>query len=312
MLVGDTNEVMETEPNDTVESAMKISVPAVVDGRIWKSNGQQDVDLYRFEAKRGQRWIIETRASSRGSPVDTKIEILHTDGQPVERLVLQAVRNSAINFRPVDSNAANLRLDNWTEMNLNDYYYMQGDVARLFRMPQGPDSDMLLYTSAGKRHAYFDTTATAHELDEPGYIVEPHAPGEKLESNGLPVFTVYFANDDDGERKLGVDSRVHFTVPADGTYLARVSDTRGYSGERFAYQLIFREAKPDFRVTLNGANPTLEAGSGKEFSVSAERIDGFDGDIKVNVTNLPPGITVSSPLVIEAGHDEAKGTIHVA
>lgn len=312
VLIGADSEVVEMEPNDTVESAMKISLPVVVDGRIWKSNGRPDVDYYQFEAKRGQRWIIETRAAQRGSPVDTKLEILQADGRPVERIVLRAIRNSALNFRAIDSNGTGGRLDNWTEMDLNEYYYMQGDVARVFRMPQGPDSDMLFYASAGKRRAYYDTTATAHALDEPGYIVEPHAPGEKLESNGLPVFTLYFANDDDGERKLGVDSRVHFDVQSDGTYLARVTDTRGYSGERFAYQLIFREAQPDFKVTLNGANPTVDAGSGKEFSVSAERIDGFDGEIKVNITNLPPGFTVSTPLVIEAGHDEAKGTIHAA
>ena len=81
-------------------------------------------------------------------------------------------------------------------------------------------------------------------------------------------FPIYYANDDDGERKFGTDSRVHFTAPADGAYLVRVTDTRGFSGDRFAYRLVLREAKPDFKVTLNGANPTVGAGSGKEFSVT--------------------------------------------
>ena len=312
VLVAAAPELIEVEPNDTVATAMKISAPGVVNGRIWNQTGRPDADLYQFAAKSGQRWIIETSAAQRGSPVDTKLEILHADGQPVERFQLQAVRNSTINFRPVDSNGAAARLDNWTEMELNEYYYMQGDVARLMRMPQGPDSDLQFYTANGKRQAYFDTTATSHALDEPGYIVEPHPPGEKLASNGLPVFPLYYANDDDGERKLGVDSRIHFIAPADGTYLVRVTDTRGYGGDRFAYRLILREAKPDFKVTLNGANPTINAGSGREFSVSAERIDGFDNEIKIIITNLPPGFTVSAPLVIEAGHNEAKGTINAA
>ncbi|MDB6126014.1 MAG: translocation protein TolB [Pedosphaera sp.] len=312
VLVGAGPELTEVEPNDTPEQAMKIPAPAAVNGRIWNSSNQSDADLFKFETKKGQRWIIETMAAQRGSPVDTKIEILQTDGRPLERLVLQAVRNSAINFRPVDSNGAGCRLDNSTEMELNEYYYMQGDVARLFRMPQGPDSDLLFYTSNGKRRAYFDTSTTTHALDEQGYIVEPHQPGEKLESNGLPVFPIYYGNDDDSERKLGTDSRVHFTAPADGTYLVRVTDTREFNGDRYAYRLVLREAKPDFNVTLNGANPTVGAGSGQGFSVSVERFDGFEDEIRVDITNLPAGFTASSPLVIEAGHTEAKGTVNAS
>lgn len=310
VIIGSGPELVETEPNDTVDHAMPISAPAVVNGRIWHKDGQPDVDLYKFEAKRGQRWIIETFAAQRGSPVDTKLEILHADGKPVERAVLQAVRNSQINFRPVDSVAANMRLDNYLEMDLDEYYYMQGDVTRILRMPQGPDSDMLFYTSNGKRRAWFDTTATAHSLDEVGYIVEAHPPGEKLEPNGLPVFPINYENDDESQRQLGTDSRVHFNVQEDGTYIVRVTDTRGYSGERFVYRLILREAKPDFNVTLNGANPTVELGSGREFSVTATRLDGFEGEIKVAISNLPPGFTVSSPLVIEAGHNDAKATLN--
>ena len=160
---------------------------------------------------------------------------------------------------------------------------MQGEVCRIFRMPQGPDSDMLFYSANGKRRDYFGTSATSHALDEPDYIVEPHAPGEKLDSNGLPVFPIYYANDDDSDRKMGVDSRIHFLAPEDGSYLIRVSDSRGYGGERFVYRLVLREARPDFKVTLNGANPTVEAGSGREFKVSAERIDGFEGEIRVDL-----------------------------
>jgi hypothetical protein len=46
--------------------------------------------------------------------------------------------------------------------------------------------------------------------------------------------------------------------------------------------------------------------------VSADRIDGFEGEIRVDISGLPPGFTVSSPLVIQAGHNEAKGTINAA
>jgi hypothetical protein len=197
-------------------------------------------------------------------------------------------------------------------MELNQYLYLQGEVVKLFRAPQGPDSGFLFYSSNGKRRTYFDSSATAHPVDEPCYIVEPRPIGTNLVPSGLPVFTINFANDDDGERRLGSDSRLFFTAPADGSYLVRVSDSRGYSGERFVYRLAIREPKPDFKVTVSGANPTVNAGSGQSFSVSAERIDGFEGEINVEISGLPPGFSVSTPLIIQAGHSEAKGTINAA
>jgi len=335
VIVGDGIELVEVEPNDLPGQATRLAAPGAVGGRIWISSrpltparkegrgegdtpaaradaAQSDIDLFRFDGKAGQTWIIETQAAQRGSPVDTRLEVLHVDGRPVERLRLQAVRNTAINFRSIDSNGNGARLDNYEEMELNDYVYFKGEVVKLFRMPQGPDSDMLFYTSNGKRRAYFDTSSMAHALDEPAYIVVPHPPGTKLVPSGLPVFPLHYANDDDGERKAGADSKLFFTAPADGSYLVRVSDTRGYSGDRFSYRLVVREPKPDFNVTLNGADLTVNAGSGREFSVTAERFDGFEGEIKVGVSGLPSGFTVTTPLVIEAGHSEAKGTLHAA
>jgi WD40 repeat protein len=310
ILVTDGPELVESEPNDTPGQAMPIPVPCAVSGRINPAgNTGEDADLFRFEARAGEQLIIETDAARRGSPVDTKIEVLHSDGAPVQRLQLQAVRDSAITFRAIDSSQEEFRVENWQEMELNQYLYMQGEVCRIFRMPRGPDSGFVFYTVAGKRRDYFDTSATAHALDEPCYIVEPHPPGEKLAPNGLPVFPVYYANDDDADRQLGTDSRLHFTAPADGYYLIRVTDNRGCGGERFWYRLIVRRPRPDFEVTLNGKTLAPSAGAGREFTVTANRIDGFEGEISVEIAGVPAGFRIASPLVIQAGQEEAKGTI---
>jgi len=183
---------------------------------------------------------------------------------------------------------------------------------RLFRAPQGPDSGFLFYSANGRRRCYFDTSPAAHAVDEACYIVEPHPPGAKLVSTGLPVFPVFYANDDDGGRKLGPDSRLHFTAPKDGTYLIRVTDARGFGGERFVYRLVVRPLAPDFVLSLSGANLTVNSGSGQSFSLNVERSDGFEGEITVAFKHLPPGFVVSTPLVIEAGQTEAKGTLLAA
>ncbi|MFP6762115.1 MAG: c-type cytochrome domain-containing protein [Planctomycetaceae bacterium] len=308
-------ELQESEPNHTTEKATVLTLPAKVKGRIYHdldAAGMPDVDLFRFTARSGQTWIFEVNAERSKSPLDSTIAILDVNGRPVPRVLLQAVRDSYIRFRGINATTRDCRLQNWEEMDLNQYLYLNGEVVSLWLWPRGPDSGYIFYEQAGKRINYFGTTATSHPLQEPCYIVEPHPPGTQLISNGLPVFPVNYGNDDDPERELGSDSRLKFTAPVDGTYFARLSDVRGFSGENFTYELTARPARPDFDVTLGGVNPSVPVGSGREFSVSVNRIDGYSGPVAVSVTGLPPGFHVSSPLIIQPGQFKAYGTINAA
>jgi hypothetical protein len=227
-------------------------------------------------------------------------------------LLLQAVRDSNIEFRPTDSTASGFRVKNWEEMHLNLYLYVGGEVCRTFRMPQGPDSDMIYYTANGSRRGYFDTTPTAHALYDPCYIVEPQPLGASLVPNGLPVFALNYENDDDSERKLGTDSKIYFTAPFEGDYVVRVSDVRGQFGDRYAYRLTVREPHPDFQPTVHLTDPTVAAGSGQAFDVTVDRLDGFEGEVEFEITGLPPGFSVTQPLVIQAEQDSAQGVINAA
>src|SRR5690606_17216480 len=113
-------------------------------------------------------WILETDAARRGAPTDTVIEVLDGEGRPIERVLLQAVRDSTVTFRGIDSITRDCRLTNWEEMQLNQMLYLNGEVVRLFRAPRGPDSGFLFYEGdGGKRLLYFDTTATVHAVEEP-------------------------------------------------------------------------------------------------------------------------------------------------
>jgi hypothetical protein len=297
----------EVEPNDAPAQAQSLVLPAQVAGVLHKENTREprpsgDSDLYRFEARQGQVWILETNAARRGSPADTKLEILDAEGRPVPRALLQAVRDSWINFRPIDSSQVQVRVEFWEEMDLNQFLYMNGEIGKFYRAPRGPDSGYDFYENNGKRRTYFDTTATAHAKDEPVYVVEAYPPGANIVDNGLPVFPLYFVNDDDGERELGTDSRLTFTAPRDGVYLVRVTDSRGFTGEKFAYQLTIRPPRPDFAVKLDTPNVKVPAGSGQRLKFSVDRMDNFDGEIRIDIGNLPPGYQVASPTVIEAGH----------
>ena len=299
-------EVAEAEPNNDPAAGQKISAPTTVNGVISQPG---DVDLFRFSAKAGQVWMIETNASRMKSPVDTRLEVLNSDGRPVPRLVLQAVRESFNEFRPIDSNGPDIRLKNWEEMDLNQFLYIGGEVLKTFRMPQGPDSGMQMYHN-GKRICHFDTSATIHALDEVCYIVEPYPVGTTLIDNGLPVFPLAFVNDDDGDRKLGNDSRLTFTAPADGEYLVRVTDVLGTGSDKHLYALMIREPRPDFTPTITGGrDATIGLGSGTRVTFQIDRADGFDGEVRFDVVGLPEGFSMSTPVVIQAGHLQAKAVL---
>ncbi|MBM4075350.1 MAG: WD40 repeat domain-containing protein, partial [Planctomycetes bacterium] len=305
------NQMTEVEPNDSFSSPMLLKAPARVAGQFVSSDQLhgEDVDYYRFSARKGETWILETNANRSGSLADTRLEVLHSDGTPVLRAVLQAVRDSWINFRPIDSNSSDVRVEFWEEMDLNQYLYMRGEVCKTFRAPRGPDSGYQLYAIGGKRKNYFDTSATSHAKEEPCYIVEAFPPGSKIVDNGLPVFPVFYANDDDADRKLDKDSRLTFTAESDGDYLVRVSDTRGFVGDKHHYTLTIRSPKPDFKLTVNTLNPKVSAGSGQRLKFTVDRIDGFDGDIRIDIAGLPSGFSASSPVVIPSGHVETNSVL---
>ena len=306
-------QIKEVEPNSQPPQAQAVTVPATISGFIHSADKEaNDEDLYRFAARAGERWVIEVNASRSKSPLDSRIAVLTPAGKPVPRVMLQAVRDSYFTFRGKNSDTSDdFRIHNWEEMELNQYIYANGEVARLWLYPRGPDSGFKVYPGRGKRYGFFDTTPLAHALHEPCYIVEPHPPGTELIPNGLPTFTLNYENDDEARRKLGKDSKLFFTAPKDGQYLVRIGDTRGYSGAEFKYDLHIRPPKPAFKVKLNGANPMVNAGSGREFNVAVNRIDGFDGPVRIDISGMPPGYHATTPIIIEAGQDIAFGSINI-
>lgn len=297
------------------ESAKKeilpVTAPVEISGKI---ETEGDRDDYRFSAKAGETWILEVNAAKMKSPLDSVVEVLTADGERIEQVRLQAVRDSWFEFRGKNSMQVNdFRVFNWREMELNEYLYCNGEVVKLWLYPRGPDSGFTVYPGLGNRHTYFNTSGLAHALGEPCYVVRPIPAGTEPVPNGLPVYTLYYENDDDPKRKLGSDSVLTFTAPADGDYRARISDVRGFGGKEFSYQLTIRPPAPDFSVR-HGIDAkkglSISPGSGKEVVVTADRMDGFNGEIRVEWQNLPDAFSTSGPMVIEAGQHQAMGVIY--
>ena len=128
------------------------------------------------------------------------------------------------------------------------------------------------------------------------YKVSIQPPGTEFPPNGLPVVTLYWRNDDGGPG-FGKDSRLVFDAPADGDYQVRVGDARGQGGPLYAYRLTVRPPKPSFNISFTPTAPAVSKGSAVPVTVTADRIDDYDGPIDVRLDNLPPGFAAPATTI---------------
>jgi hypothetical protein len=290
LAIGDDPEVEAAGTNTSMETAQAVTAPVTVNGRL-DAAGQSH--FYRFHAAKGEEFVIDVDARRLGSQLDSVLDVFDSKGAPVERATVRCTWETSTTLSERDSASRGIRLLSWTGLEVGDYLMVGGEIIRVQALPNGPDEDTLFEAFGGQRIAYFDTTTEAHAVDQPVYKVQIHPPGAKFAPNGLPLVHLYYRNDDGGPG-YGKDSLVHFSAPADGDYIVRLSDVRGSGGEEFAYRLAIRPPRPDFRLAVNPRNPNVPAGGCIPLTVTATRRDGFDGPIQVELTDLAPGLKASS------------------
>ena len=76
--VSNRTESPEAEPNETETAAMPVPRDVVINGRVEKPT---DVDCYRFDAKRGQRVVVECSAERIDSRLRAVLEISDASGR---------------------------------------------------------------------------------------------------------------------------------------------------------------------------------------------------------------------------------------
>jgi hypothetical protein len=293
VVVADGRQAVEAEPNDEPGKATQVATPGGVSGRIDRSG---DSDLYRFEAKKGQRLIVEVFGSRLGTTIDPVVEVLDAQGKSVPRAVLRPVAETFVAFRDHPSTGRGIRLTVWDDLAIGDYVLMGRELTRMFSMPRNPDDDAIFWGSGGERVGMLETTPEHHPMGQPIYKMEIHPPGATFPPGGIPPVTLVYRNDDGGPA-FGRDARVTFDPPADGTYLVRVEDGRGFGGETYGYHLVVRRPKPDFRVTLNNDNPNVPRGGTMIVTATVTRLDGFEGPVEIKLEGLTEGITATSATI---------------
>lgn len=145
---------------------------------------------------------------------------------------------------------------------------------------------------------------TARRLDSPldGVLKLTDAAGKQIAFN-----------DDNEDKASGLnthhaDPRISVTLPADGEYFLRLTDTQNKGGSEYAYRLRLSAPRPDFALRLVPSAINLRGGANAAVTVYALRRDGFTNEIALALKDAPPGVSLSGGK-IQAGQDQVKVTL---
>ena len=110
------------------------------------------------------------------------------------------------------------------------------------------------------------------------------------------------ANDDFEDKGAGLtthhaDSLIMTRLPADGRYLAQLSDSQGKGGPEYAYRLRISAPRPDFELRVVPSSLSIRGGSSATATVYALRKDGFTNEIAIALADAPAGFSLSGARV---------------
>jgi hypothetical protein len=296
LALGNEPEIEASGSNTSIQSAQAITSPVTINGKL---NAPEND--FRFHAKKGEKVTLEVDASRLGSPLDSLLEVVDAKGKPVERATIRCLLETSTTLRDHDSAQPGIRLLGVTGFAVNDYVMIGSEIMQLDAMPRGPDDDTRFKAFGGQRLAMLDTTSEGHANDSTAYKVQIYPPGTQFASNGLPLIHLGYRNDDGGPG-YGKDSRLRFTAPADGDYIVKLHDVRGLHGGDYAYRLTVRGPSPDFQLSVAPKNPNVPRGGRIPLTVTALRMDDFNGPIEVSLEDLPAGLHAAKGM-IEPGQD---------
>lgn len=331
-----------TDDNNSVEAAQPIEVPYGLNGRIEQ---QADIDCYRFEAKKGERFTFEVIARRAGSTLDSHLRILNDKGTPV-----QLNDDTRIGKR----NFADSIIENWTIpadgtyiIEIRDVHLRGGPSFVYFlhvtksephftlfadtdKTPLTPGTSGVVYVRTEKKNG-FDGEIQLHVEGLPegvtaecgrilagkrqdGCIVLTAAADAKMVAKPIQIFGT--ASIGEGEQKQD--------LIADATIYQETYQPGGGRGHWPVDTHVVSVGAPgDVRkLTLSTHEITLKPGESTSIDVEIERAEGFDKNVTLEVTYkhlnsvygdpLPEGVTVdsgASKLLLTGGATKGKITL---
>lgn len=319
--VVDLDNYLEAEPNHEIANASSAAAPGAMNGVIGEPG---DVDLFKFEAKKGQ--AFEVRVFARmpiRSPLDSVLQILNDKGQSIANNDDSGGPDSYLRF--------NVPSDGVYFVSVRDHLN-SGGPTYVYRVELSPVQPELIF-SLPERERYVATTLTVGKGNRMAVMVSAQRQnfgGDiTLEAQNLPPGMSIQLPPFTGNRN---EVPVLFTAAADaapagalvpltgkstdpnvnvtGKFRQRTmlirgnnnSDVWGHDSDRMA--VVLSEEIP-FKLDLVQPKAPLVRNGSIDLKVVATRAEGFTGEIRVQLLYNPPGVASSSNITIPEGQNEA-------
>jgi len=172
-----------------------------------------------------------------------------------------------------------------------------------------PQRDVDWYTLDAKADQEFWIEIISHRLGLPTdssliiFAVETTESGEESLKQLAWVNSTSMRNGGFEFDERTNDPVYRFQAPADGTYRILVRDGRSsvVSDPSLVYRLSVKPAKPDFRLAITPIDSSgavlMRKGGREAVKVVVFRQDGFNGEVRLSASGLPPGVSAPDMIV---------------
>lgn len=320
--IGIQPELREAEPNDTRETAQKVTLPAVINGRFLRKTGSgADRDFFRFHADKGENLILEVFARRLDSPVDSLLTLTNSAGNEIASNDDASGKDSRIDFTAPDSADYVVQVSELTQRTGDDFVY------RLSIAP--PQSDFTLSFSPAHLiigqggRVPIRVTATRRE----GYNIAipfglPNLPTGVSASGSFSIppgqtETFVVLSTDSKAASLAAPLAFVGTGFANAKPITRNAAPLAEEYVKQNDQIVrttrptvlpmvsVSAAPPDLIVSLSADKLTLNLGKTAELTVNVIRAEGFKAKIPLQFLGLPAGVSIT-PAEIPEGQTSLK------
>jgi hypothetical protein len=358
--------------NDTIETAQALPpAPLTLNGSL----AGPERDVFRIQAKSGEKQVFEVEARRLGSAIDPVLEILDTSGKTVARSedapLLGLDARVAVTFPRdgyyyvvVHDSRYSTQMANFYRLKVGSYPYPQeifplggrrGEVLEASLGVQKITVD-LRKVDSNARQVFVNLSDSAvlpipfavgddpeitapvadsialpvtinGRLSKPGQVDRykvPVTPGQPLalriqarELGTSKLMAVITAFDEKGkmlarsgdepladdvynvnQSRTAGDPILRVKAPEGSSYVVvTVEDLALRGGANYAYRLNVQSVGQDFRVILNTAYVNVPAGGSAMLPITVQR-QGYDGEVQLRVSNVPPGLRVEGGYVV--------------
>jgi hypothetical protein len=314
LALSDLDEVVEKEPNDTIDKATQVPVPGAVSGRF---QAKDDVDHFAIKLLKGKKYILDAQTAEYNSP--SEVRILVKDGKGAELAASNDMGAPRLEFTPPADGDYFLVVGPLTPSGGPDECYRvtitlaEPDFELILNMdrfdaaPDGTFSVPVFLTRAGY-DGPVEVGVLGKELS--GSLTIPAGP--KPANVPAGTLSVHVGNLPSGPvtfhvvGKASINGHTVSHIASDRTVVSTALGSIPVPPRTFLDVLgLSVTDRAPFTLTAKVGEPVVMPGKPVVFTVSATRTGDFKSEITLTFVGLPKGVE-APPKKIAANSSEVK------